>query len=151
LLAPLVRPAGWHGVNIAHRLLLPFTGSIPRKFARNSSDAAFLAFVASEPLQCHRVPLRWVAALRRWLAGLERRDLGVGPALIVQGRRDTTVDWRYNLPFVQALFPGSEVAYLPDAGHQLANESAEIRRRYLAQVAQYLAARGIALGSRAQA
>ncbi|MCB1842834.1 MAG: hypothetical protein KDI09_07720, partial [Halioglobus sp.] len=79
---------------------------------------------------------------------LERRDLGVGPALIVQGRRDTTVDWRYNLPFVQALFPASDVVYLADAGHQLANESAEIRQRYLSQVSEFLATRGIELGSR---
>ena len=95
------------------------------------------------------MPLRWVAALKRWLNGLARRDLGVGPALIVQGERDTTVDWRYNVPFVQALFPGSQVEYLDDAGHQLANESAEIRDQYLAKVVEYLAVHGIDLGLRA--
>ena len=150
LLAPLVRPAGWLGVRVGHNMLRHFTESIPRKFVNNSSDTAFLEFVAREPLQCHRVPLRWVAALKRWLNGLARRDLGVGPALIVQGERDTTVDWRYNVPFVQALFPGSQVEYLDDAGHQLANETPAIRRQYLAVVKKFLEDRDIALGIRAQ-
>ncbi len=148
LLAPLVRPAGWLGVRVAHSALRHFTDSIPRKFANNTSDSAFLEFVEHEPLQCHRVPLSWVAALRRWLAGLERRDLGVGPALVVQGRRDNTVDWRHNVPFVQDLFPGSQLVYINDAGHQLANESVGLRRDYLERVTLYLDQCGISLGQR---
>jgi len=151
LLAPLVRPAGWHGVRLAHSLLSPFIDSVPRKFAHNSADEQFLDFVQSEPLQCRRVPLRWISALRRWLRALPRSDLGVGPALVLQGDNDHTVDWRYNLPVIQALFPDSEVEYLPGAGHQLANESAACRARYLARVSDYLAARGIELGAAPQA
>jgi len=146
LLAPLVRPAGWRGVQFALRLLSPFTESVPRKFSRNSADEEFLAFIASDPLQCHRVPLRWVAALERWLAGLPREDLGVGPALIVQGDEDLTVDWRYNVPFMGDLFPGSPVEYIAGAGHQLANESAELRAAYLGQVEDYLVGLGILPG-----
>lgn len=145
LLAPLVRPAGWNGVRLAHSLLAPFVDSVPRKFAHNSADEQFLDFVKSEPLQCQRVPLRWIGALRRWLGALPGRDLGVGPALVVQGDHDHTVDWRYNLPVIETLFPGSEVQYLPGAGHQLANESDACRAQYLARVADYLATRGIDL------
>jgi len=147
LLAPLVRPAGWRGVRLAHRFLAPFIDSVPRRFAASSSDPEFLDFLRRDPLQCHRVPLRWVGALRRWLAALEREDLGVGPALVIQGDRDDTVEWRYNVPFVQTLFPGSAVAYIEGAGHQLANESEPLRREYLQIVTEYLATRGIALES----
>ena len=90
--------------------------------------------------------VRWVGALRRWLKGLPETDLGVGPALVIQGDEDNTVAWRYNLKVISKLFPGSEVAYLPGGGHQLANESAAIRERYLQRVETYLAKRGIALG-----
>ncbi len=81
--------------------------------------------------------MRWISALKRWLAELQRTDLGVGPLLVVQGRRDGTVDWRYNVKVVLDLFPGSEVFYLPDAGHQLANESVQYRELYFAALDQY--------------
>jgi len=141
LLAPLVRPVGWLRVRVAHMLLQRFVDSVPRKFAQNSSDLKFLEFVQRDPLQSKRVSIRWVGALRRWLAALPQRDLGVGPVLIIQGDADKTVAWRYNLKIINRLFPGSQVEYLPGAGHQLANESAVIRQRYLAVVENWLADR----------
>jgi lysophospholipase len=145
LLAPLVRPVGWLRVSLGHRLLGNRLDSVPRKFAVNSSDKAFLAFLQRDPLQSKRISMRWVAALRNWLHELPRDDLGVGPALVVQGDADATVDWRYNLPVIQKLFPGSDIVMLPGAGHQLANESLEIRSDYLRHVEIWLAGCGIAL------
>jgi alpha-beta hydrolase superfamily lysophospholipase len=138
LLAPLVRPVGWQRIQLGNRLLRPFVESITRRFNENSSDRAFLAFIASDPLQAGRISLRWIAALRNWLAALQVRDLGVGPALVIQGVEDGTVDWRFNMPVIGQLFPGSRFYYLPGAGHQLANESAAIREYYLAKVDDYL-------------
>ena len=137
LLAPLVRPAGWRGVQLGHSLLHRFTDSLERKFNRNSSDLGFLDFVRSDPLQSHRVSLLWIGALRRWLKSLPIADLGVGPALVIQGREDSTVDWRYNMKAIVQLFPGSNICYLPDAGHQLANESKAIRADYCALLDQH--------------
>jgi lysophospholipase len=138
LLAPLVRPVGWFRVRLAHMLLRHFADSIPRKFNENSSDRAFLEFVQSDPVQSGRLPLSWVAALKRWLRTLPAADLAAGPALVVQGDVDTTVAWRYNIRVVKALFPGSKVAYLPGAGHQLANESETIRLVYFDVIDKYL-------------
>ncbi len=145
LLAPLVRPARWASVSAAHRLLAPFLPSVERKFSANSSDREFLEFLKRDPLQSRRTSLRWVGALRRWLHGLVRQDLGVGAALVIQGDADATVDWRYNVSFVSALFPGSRVEYLPGAGHQLANESETYRGAYLALAVTWLGQCGIAL------
>jgi len=145
LLAPLVRPARWASVSAAHRLLAPFIRSVERKFSVNSSDREFLDFLKRDSLQSHRTSLRWVGALRRWLQGLARQDLGVGAVLVIQGDADATVDWRYNVGFVSALFPGSRVEYLQGAGHQLANEAESYRRIYLASVVAWLAQCGIAL------
>jgi lysophospholipase len=130
LLAPLVRPVSWMSVRIAHALLHRFTDHVPRAFTDNSSDRAFLEFVQRDPLQSRKVSVRWVGALKRWLANLSPADLGVGPVLVVQGEEDRTVDWKYNLGFIDRLFPGCQVEYLPGAGHQLANESDSLRRRY---------------------
>ncbi len=73
-----------------------------------------------------------IGALRRWLKSLPIADLGVGPALVIQGRKDGTVAWRYNMKAIVRLFPGSSIYYLPEAGHQLANESEAIRSDYCA-------------------
>jgi lysophospholipase len=137
-LAPLVRPASWLGVRLGQALMGKFTESVARKFNQNSSDPVFLDFVRRDPLQCQRVSLRWIAALKRWLAGLELVDLKVGPLLVVQGEQDGTVDWKYNTAAVATLFPGTEVFYLPEAGHQLANESAAIRQEYYRKLESYL-------------
>jgi len=150
LLAPLVHPAKWASVSAAHLLLSPFIQSVERKFSINSSDREFLHFIQRDPLQSRRTSLRWVGALRRWLRSLARRDLGVGAALIIQGDADATVDWRYNVGFVSALFPGSRVEYLTGAGHQLANEAESYRRIYLASVVAWLAQCGIALDDAAE-
>lgn len=142
LLAPLVRPSGWARIVFAHTLVGRILKSVPRGFAVNSSDTAFLAFVKDDPLQSHRVPLVWVRALRHWLQTLPLRDLGVGPVLVVQGDNDATVDWHYNLPAIEKLFPGTTVAMLPGAGHHLANESKPLMRDYLATISAYLSAGG---------
>lgn len=147
LLAPLIRPVGWSKINFAQRFVRPFTKTIARNFAKNSSDEAFLAFMQTEPLQYHHTSLVWVDALRNWLDGLEFQNLGVGPALIVQGDADGTVDWRYNLLKLFALFPDSRVEVLAGAGHQLANESPALRENYLARVESYLADQGLPLGT----
>lgn len=145
MLAPLVRPLGWRWGRLTHSLVRHFTDSIERQFAPNSSDPEFLQFLKLDPLQSRRLPVRWVSALRSWLDTLPEGDLGVGPALILQGDADQTVDWRYNVPFYGGLFPGSAVRLLPGAGHQLANETAALRRQYLGHVDEWLAQRGFPL------
>ena len=125
------------GVRVGHSLLHRFTDSLERKFNKNSSDLGFLNFLRSDPLQCHRLSLLWVGAMKRWLKSLPNADLGVGSALVIQGRKDGTVAWRYNMKAIVRLFPGSEIHYLDEAGHQLANESLAIRERYYAILDQY--------------
>ncbi len=141
-LAPLLHPARWGLVQLGYRLLGAFRGSVPRTFNRNTADTDFLDFVRRDPLQAQRVPLRWIGALRRWLDSLPQGALDAGPVLLVQGREDGTVDWRYNIPAYLRLFPGSETFYLPTAGHQLANESADQRELYYAALDQWFTRRG---------
>ncbi len=145
LLAPLVRPARWFAIKAAHTLLSRLVDYVPRTFGPNSADRDFLEFVKADPLQSHRVSLRWLGALRRWLGSLRLADLGVGPALIIQGESDLTVDWQYNVGVISRLFPASRIVYLPGAGHHLAGESDEYRDRYLAEVSTWLTAKGIQL------
>ena len=138
LLAPLIRPVRWKSVRAIRFLLTNIADSLPRKFSPNSSDHTFQHFLIHDPLQSQRISLRWVGALQRWLTALRHNDLGVGPALIIQGDADATVDWRYNVGVIRQLFPASHVEYLSGAGHQLANESDKIRSDYLRLVETWL-------------
>ena len=148
LLAPLVRPAQWFKVRTGHTLLRHFTDSVSRTFNENSSDREFLSFIKRDPLQARRSSMRWVGALRRWLKTLPIANLGVGPVLVVQGDADGTVDWRHNINVIVGLFPGSRVEYVSGAGHQLANESLELRQDYFQRIDGYLEDQGLALSFR---
>jgi alpha-beta hydrolase superfamily lysophospholipase len=143
LLAPLIRPVRWQSVRAIRFLLNNIVDSLPRKFSQNSSDHTFQHFLIHDPLQSQRISLRWVGALQRWLNQLQHNDLGVGPALIIQGDADDTVDWRHNIGVIRQLFPASHVEYLSGAGHQLANESDKIRSDYLCLVENWLTESGI--------
>jgi alpha-beta hydrolase superfamily lysophospholipase len=140
-LAPLIRPKDWRLIFFTHVLLHRFVEGTKRSFADNSSDKAFLAFLRQDPLQSRKIPIRWIGALRRWLAALPLRDLGIGPTLVLQGDKDDTVAWRRNMKDIPSLVPDCKIVYLRGAGHQLANESEDIRRGYLQQVDDYLAAK----------
>jgi alpha-beta hydrolase superfamily lysophospholipase len=140
LLAPLIWPAQWWALRLVHKLTHRLLDTVPRTFARNSSDADFLQFIQADPLQSRVTPSRWVTALKQWLAGMTFENLGVGPALIVQGDKDGTVDWRHNMAQMPALFPGCSIEYVPGAGHQLANESECFRRQYLKRIQDWVEA-----------
>ncbi len=139
-LAPLIRPVSWGKLRLGHLVLHRFRDTFARTFTENSGDRAFLAFVRQDPLASRVLSLRWVGALRRWLAGLKFRDLGVGPVMVVQGDADGTVDWRYNMKHIVELFPDCQIEYLPGAGHHLANETTDLRRQYLSKVGAFLEA-----------
>lgn len=138
MLAPLVRVADWRFVLCVHSLLHRFIDGKKRTFSINSSDSEFLAFQRADPLQSHRLSMRWIGAWRRWLAGLPLEDIGMGPVLVVQGDRDGTVAWKRNMKDIPLLIPRAEITYLAGAGHQLANESGPLRAQYMAQIDQFL-------------
>lgn len=146
MLAPLIRPVGWHGIRAAHRVVRPFRDTVTRTFNVNTSDEEFLKFLQQEPLQSRYTSLRWITALENWLGSLDFSDLGVGPVLVVQGDQDGTVDWRYNWLKLLSLFPDSRFECITGAGHQLANESESLRANYLARVRQYLRDCALPLG-----
>ncbi len=138
LLAPLVRPLGWRRTRWAQVLLRRFVQDVPRRFADNSGDRAFLEFLRNDPLQPRRIPLGWIVALRRWLPLFLQRAPVPCKMLVLQGDKDGTVDWPYNMTQVSRLFPGARIEMIAGARHHLANETAAIRSNYLRQVESYL-------------
>jgi alpha-beta hydrolase superfamily lysophospholipase len=92
-------------------------------FKRNSSDAAYLKFVKQDPLQHHKIPLVWFVALREWNKKLKNYKKSDEKILVLQGDVDQTVDWNYNLTFIQKKFPNCQVRLVHGGDHQLLNEN----------------------------
>lgn len=139
LLAPLVRPAQWAKIRFGWWLIHHFQKNVPRVFRRNTSDEAFLRFVAeTDPLQHDLVPMGWVGALRQWVGRMHALPPCDYPVLLVQGGRDETVEWRYNNEFVRRNFRVEHDHFEPEASHQLANERDDLRAPVHAAIARML-------------
>ena len=138
LLAPLVRAAEWTWVKAAHFVGHYFIDNVPRRFGRNSGDAAFLNFVEHEdPLQTKEIPVAWVDALIRWERRFDSLPVSERAPLIVQGQRDTTVDWKYNINAIRTKFPRAKYLPLQDGSHHLANETPAIRSKIMSAMDLY--------------
>ncbi|NQZ66696.1 MAG: alpha/beta hydrolase [Lentisphaeria bacterium] len=128
-LAPLVRTKFWRTTGIAHTLLKCFVKSPPRVFRKNSGDSEYLLRVKKDPMQYHFCRSVWTTAHRKWVSELSGLDTSFRPLTIIQGEDDTTVDWKWNLKYLKEHFPKSEAILIEQAGHQLANEEASLRKQ----------------------
>ncbi len=129
LLAPLVRSYAWNLSRLGNWMVRPFTDEVPRVFRANSSDADFLEFVESDPLQYRRVPLAYAAAVQAWNGRLQGYPPSEKEVVVIQGTRDTTVDWKHNVGFLRGKLPRARIELIEGGRHHLANESAELRTK----------------------
>ena len=127
LLAPLVRPYLWPLNRVVYAVARRLVRERPRVFRNNTENAEFLAFLRDrDPLQARSLPVQWVTAMVQWRRRFEvRAPTDIAP-LVIQGRADTTVDWRYNLRTIERLFE-PRIFFVPQARHHLVNETPEIR------------------------
>ncbi|WP_165351649.1 alpha/beta hydrolase [Priestia megaterium] len=138
LVSPLVRPYRWNAITILVKPLKTFTRNLKRILRNNSSDAKFLRFVKNDPLQYDQIPLSWVEALIRWNELIKKGNPSSVPVLILQGKKDTTVDWKYNVGFLLKKFPNIDVELIENGKHHLLNEEELIRDNVFSSIHRYL-------------
>lgn len=139
LLAPLVIPAHWPLIKLQLFAARRFLKSVPRKFNRNSGDEKFLRFVRlKDPLQPKWLKTSWVQSLYDWQEHFEHSPSSVLPTLLIQGDKDTVVDWQYNREKVKEKFSQTTELIIPGANHHLANESDQLRKQVFSQIIGYL-------------
>jgi alpha-beta hydrolase superfamily lysophospholipase len=139
LMAPLLKPCEWWWGKPAHSILKYFIHSLPRKFADNSDDQAFLEFLRErDPLQARTLPVSWVGALKKWQPWFLKQGPVKSSILILQGDADETVEWRYNLPRIKQKFPNAKVVFVAGARHHLAKESEAYREQLWQACDDYL-------------
>jgi len=138
LMAPLIRSAAWRMSGFGHAVAGSVVDSVPRVFRRNSSDKRFLKFMKNDPLQAKRVPMGWLEALRDWNKRVAKYQASDKPVKVIQGTKDTTVSWKYNMKLLKRKFTNAEVVTVEGAGHQLMNESEKLRGKVFEEITGYL-------------
>ena len=128
LLAPLLHPRHWRGNRLVYFLAHRFIDSIQRHFTNNSGDPAFVEFLAHrDPLQATNIPMAWIGAMKRWTEEFHQLPASDSPLTIIQGNRDKTLDWRYNLNQFKKKLPRASIRIIPGAEHHLVNERETLR------------------------
>ena len=139
LAAPLIHWSLYEQSKGTYKVYSAFTDRISRFYQKNSSDKAYLAFNKTQDyLHCTSLSLRWVKALFDWNEKIERSAPCLRPVLILQGDRDTTVEWRYNIGLLRDKFPAGQVEMIVGARHELFNEANRMRQEALEKIAEYL-------------
>lgn len=137
-LGPLVRSYLWGPSKAAFFIVRPFIKKLPRKFRKNSGDEAYLAFVKKDPLEGRYVKVSWFKALSNWNKRIQSYPEIPNNTLVIQGAKDKTVDWKYNIPFLKTIFPNIKIHIIDKGRHQLPNEGKEIRPIVFEQIRNFL-------------
>lgn len=138
LVAPLYYPFQW---NLFRGLLLLSGKVLPqqkRAFKKNSDDLVYRQFVKHDPLQVKVLKANWIRALQHWQNEFTHCPYTTVPVYILQGTKDTTVDWRKNLHFYKRKSRNFQVALFEGARHQLLNERFEIRELVHGRIKSFL-------------
>ena len=138
LAAPLIHHR-FHRLARAQLFLIkPFADDLPRRHHRNSSDRAFVEWSEQDPLQGRRISFTWLEALYAWNDRLSGYGQYAEPVMILQGTKDSVVDWRYNVAVLQQVFTTARLVWIEGGRHQLFNEGLQIRAEVLDAVMTFL-------------
>lgn len=123
LLAPMLRYDGWTWTGLA----LPVVGVFKERMERkrklsSSSNTAFLNRLSTDPLEGWYTPLHWLRSVRAWNTSLADARFAESEWLLVQGGLDKTVDWKWNMVWLQERIPGLKAVFFPLARHHVHNE-----------------------------
>ncbi len=138
LVAPLVHCVGWGPSRAGSKIFGTFVKSVPRVDRNESSDRQYLEFVKTDPMQIRKVPLEWVSALHAWNDKIADLPSCPAKAKVIQGTKDTTVDWKFNVEFIREKFRNADVSLIEDGRHELLNESVDIRKKVFSEIGSYL-------------
>lgn len=102
-LAPLIRSYSWRASVIGRTLTRPFVSHINTKW--------------EGVLALHVVPLTWFDKLYLWNKRISSYSGKNDNILILQGKKDKVVSWRYNVKFIKKKYPGAEIILYPEGSH----------------------------------
>ncbi len=138
LAAPLIHWTLYEQSKATYKIYNAFTDRVARYHRKNSSDKDFLVFNRTQDyLHAKELSLKWVKALFDWNDKIEPMGPCDRPVLVVQGDKDGTVDWKYNLALMGKKFPKAKTEMIPGANHELFNEAPKYKQQALNFIAKY--------------
>jgi alpha-beta hydrolase superfamily lysophospholipase len=138
LAAPLIHWSGYNQSKGTYRVYKLFTDKIERIHRKNSSDKDFLNFNKTQDyLHCTHIALNWVKALYDWNDKFKRLPESDRDVMVLQGNKDGTVDWKYNLKRVRRKLPNADINTIEGANHELFNEAPQYTQKALSLIEEY--------------
>ncbi|MGJ9381616.1 alpha/beta fold hydrolase [Salipaludibacillus sp. CF4.18] len=138
LVAPLYFPYRWNITKGTLKFIGKFIHKSKRRFKKNSEDEKYRKFVRGDPLQVQQLKSDWVLAMEKWQENIVECPILNTPVYLLQGGKDTTVDWNENIEFYTHKCRDILVAYFPAGRHQLLNEQASIRHHVYNRISWFL-------------
>jgi alpha-beta hydrolase superfamily lysophospholipase len=139
LAAPLIHWTDFEQSKGTYKVYKIFTDKIARFHRKNSSDKEFLVFNKTKDyLHCKHLSLKWVKALFDWNNKLQTMQESNREVLVLQGDKDGTVDWKYNLNMINEKFPNTDIEMISGANHELFNEASQYKQQALNLIGEYI-------------
>ena len=132
LAAPLIHWTAYEQSKGTYKAYVQFTDKIARFHRKNSSDKEYLIFNKTQDyLHAKHLSLKWVKALFDWNDKIEPMAACEREVLVLQGDKDGTVDWQYNMDLIGKKFPNADIKKISGANHELFNEAMEYKQQAL--------------------
>ena len=138
LAAPLIHWSAYEQSKATYKVYSSFTDRIARFHRKNSSDKDFLVFNKTQDyLHSKHLSLRWVKALFDWNDKIDPMGPCGREVFVIQGDKDGTVDWKYNMDLIRKKFANAKIKMIPGANHELFNEAPEYKQQTLSLIGDY--------------
>jgi alpha-beta hydrolase superfamily lysophospholipase len=113
---------------------------VPTLVADVSSDDTYIDFIRNkDPLRPKTVPLSWVRALVVWNERLDAHPKVIdSDVLVMQGDKDSVVDFHYNLEFLKQRIQRLEICMIWGGKHELTQEAQPILSTVINKIIVYL-------------
>ncbi|PTL39503.1 alpha/beta hydrolase [Alkalicoccus saliphilus] len=136
--APLYMPYRWRKLRTGIKLFSRLVPRHKRRFKKNSEDKNYHLFTKNDPLQVKFLQAEWMFALEAWHGRISRCPVYGGEIHLLQGNKDTTVEWKENLKFFREKCQNLRVTLFEGARHQLLNEKDAVRKAVESCIVQSL-------------
>lgn len=125
--APLIK-INYHnlidkGIDFAHPKIM----EIPARRMKSCRNRVFLKTKWNDPMGVKKFSISWVRALVEWNRHWIDFTSEI-PLLVLQGKKDTTVEWKNNIPILERCYINSEIMLYKRMGHHILNEKEGFRK-----------------------
>jgi len=139
LAAPLIRSDSWALSKFGMVLFGWYLPKVPVLIKHGTTNSAYAKFIShNDPLFIRWTPTSWVRTMYNWERNIRDYKTNNREIIILQGKKDKALEWKYNIKFLKIKFPNCIIKYFPEANHTLFAEPEPTRNIIIETVMYYL-------------